>query len=192
MTTAVTIPTLETERLVLRAPRLSDAEFFVNFMQSDRARFVGGPMKGPSARRMAGRSFGHLAGHWVLRGYGLFIGALKSDPNTPLGGFGVFHPVTVDEPEFGWTLYNGANEGKGYVTEAMRRIIPWAWGVIGTNTAQSHIDEGNDASVTVARALGATFDAAETDRANAPGGDYHTEDGGPRVNIWRHHKGSMT
>ena len=192
MTTTITIPTLETERLVLRAPRLSDAEHFVAFMQSDRAKFVGGPMTGTSARRMAGRGFGHLAGHWVLRGYGLFMAALKTTPNIPLGGFGVFHPVTIEEPEFGWTLYDGAHEGKGYVTEAMRKIIPWAWGVIGTDTAQSHIDDGNDASVAVARALGATFDANETERANALGGDFYDEDGGPFVNIYRHHRGALT
>ena len=186
MSLDVHIPTLTTDRLVLRPQRLSDAKPFMDFMMSDRAEFVGGP----SSKRYAARSFASFSGQWVLRGYGLLIGALKSDPHTPLGGFGVFHPVHIEEPEFGWTLYDGANEGKGYVTEAMRTIIPWAWDVIGTDTAQSHIDEGNDASVAVARALGATFDAAETERANAPGGDFDDEDG-PHVNIWRHHKGAL-
>ena len=27
--------------------------------------------------------------------------------------------------------------------------------------------------------------------ANAPGGEFHSEDG-PLVNIWRHHKGALT
>ena len=189
MTSTFTIPTLETDRLILRAPQLSDTEHFIAFMTSDRAQYVGGTMMGPQGRRNAGRGFGNLAGQWVLRGYGLFIGALKSDPKTPLGGFGVFHPVTIQEPEFGWTVYDAAFESKGYVTEAMRKIIPWAWDVIGTDTAQSHIDDGNDASVQVAKALGATFDADETERANAPDGEFG--DAPQIVNIYRHHKGAL-
>ena len=187
MTLTVKIPTLETERLVLRPPQLSDAKAFMDFLMSPRAEFVGGPV----AEGHAARSFASFPGQWLLRGYGYFIGALKTDPETPLGGFGVFHPVHIEEPEFGWALYNAADEGKGYVTEAMRTVIPWAWDHIGTDTAQSHIDEGNEASVAVARALGATFDAEETRIANAPGGDFDDEDG-PHVNIWRHHKGALT
>lgn len=188
MSLTVTIPTFETERLVLRPPQLSDAGVFIAFLMSERAKFVGGLV----GEGHAARSFASFAGQWVLRGYGLLIGALKSDPKTPIGGFGVFHPAHIEEPEFGWTLYDASHEGKGYVTEAMRKIIPWAWDVIGTDTAQSHIDDGNDASVAVARALGATFDAAETERANAPGGDFYDDDGGPTVNIWRHRKGALT
>ncbi|MBU2994284.1 GNAT family protein [Octadecabacter sp. 1_MG-2023] len=187
MTLTVTIPTLETERLVLRPPQLSDAKAFMAFLMSERAKFVGGPV----AEGYAARSFAGFLGQWMLRGYGYFIGALKSDPETPLGGFGIFHPVNIEEPEFGWALYDAAYESNGYATEAMRTVIPWAWGVIGTDTAQSHIDEGNDASVAVAKALGATFDAEETRIANAPGGDFDDE-GSPLVNIWRHHKGSLT
>lgn len=185
MTTTYAIPTLETERMVLRPPQLSDADAFITFLMSERAKFVGGP----TAKAYAARSFASLPGQWLLRGYGYFIGALKSAPETPLGGFGVFHPVHIKEPEFGWALYDGANEGKGYVTEAMRKIIPWAWDVIGTDTAQSHIDDGNDASVQVAKALGATFDADETERANAPDGEFG--DAPQIVNIYRHHKGAL-
>jgi RimJ/RimL family protein N-acetyltransferase len=186
--TTVTIPTLETERLVLRPPQLSDAPAFMAFLMSERAEFVGGP----TPKGYAARSFASFPGQWVLRGYGYLIGALKSDPETPLGGFGVFHPVHIEEPEFGWALYDAKYEGKGYVTEAMRRIIPWAWPVLGVDTAQSHIDEGNTPSVAVAKALGATFDAAQTAIANAPGGEFYDEDDKTIVNIWRHHKGALT
>lgn len=185
MTTTYSIPTLETERLTLRPPQISDVDVFTAFMTSERATFVGGP----TDKAYAARSFASFSGQWLLRGYGLFIGTLKSDPETPLGGFGIFHPLHFEEPEFGWSLYDGANEGKGYVTEAMRTIIPWAWDVIGTDTAQSHIDEGNDASVAVAKALGATFDPITTEKANGPGGEFDSP--GNFVNIYRHHKGAL-
>ena len=187
MTTAVTIPTLETERMILRAPRLSDAAAYVRFKTSERSKFTGGPI---SENAAMGNFFG-IAGQWVLRGYGLFMATLKTAPDTPIGGMGIFHPTTFEEPEFGWTLYDGANEGKGYVTEAMRAVIPWAWDVMGVDTAQSHIDDGNEPSVAVAKRLGATFDARQTEIANAPGGEFHSDDG-PLVNIWRHNKGALT
>ena len=42
MTVTVTIPTLETERLILRAPQFSDANAYVAFKTSERAKFTGG------------------------------------------------------------------------------------------------------------------------------------------------------
>lgn len=186
MTQTFTIPTLETERLVLRAPQPSDMAAYVGFKTSERSKFTGGPIDAFKAST----NFAAIAGQWVLRGYGLFIATTKADPDTAIGGFGIFHPLmNQEEPEFGWTLYDGANEGKGYVTEAMRTVIPWAWDVMGVETAQSHIDVGNDASVAVAKALGATFDAKQTEISNGPGGEF--DDDGPFVNIYRHHKGAL-
>lgn len=182
----VHIPTLETERLILRAPVLQDVEYFVAYKMSERAKFTGGPLD----RETAQAGFFKNAGQWVIRGYGLFMAATQSDPKTIIGGFGIFHALNQKEPEFGWTLYDQGSEGKGYVTEAMRTIIPWAWPVMGVDTAQSHIDESNEASVAVARALGATFDAETTRIENTQGGEFAEND--TQVNIWRHHKGALT
>ena len=186
--TAVHIPTLETERLILRAPRFEDATAYIAYRTSPRARFTGGTIDASLARTL----FSSIAGLWVLRGYGLFMAALKTAPQNAIGGFGIFHTQKQEEPEFGWTLYDEQHEGKGLVTEAMRTIIPWAWDVMGVDTAQSHIDEGNDASVKVARALGAHFDAEQTKIANAQGGEFYDEGDSTIVNIWRHHKGALT
>jgi len=182
---ALTLPTLETDRLILRTPRLQDAEYYVAYKMSARAKFTGGPID----RNAAQAGFFKIAGQWVIRGYGLFMATTRDDPETVIGGFGVFHPLKWREPEFGWTLYDVAAEGKGYVTEAMRAIIPWAWPVMGVDTAQSHIDEGNHASVAVARALGATLDAETTRIENADGGEFADHD--TPVNIWRHQKGAL-
>lgn len=181
----VHIPTLETERLILRAPTLQDAESFIAFKTSERSKFTNGPLD----RAAAQVSFSAIAGMWVFRGYGLFMAALKTEPEIAIGGFGIFHPAKHEEPEFGWSLYDARYEGKGYVTEAMRAVIPWAWDVIGVDTAQSHIDEGNAASAAVAIALGASLDADATKTANAPGGEF--EDEAPFVNIYRHTKGAL-
>jgi len=144
---------------------------------------------GPITTEAAKQSFFALTGTWLLRGYGLFVATLKSEPDARVGGFGVYHPAKHEEPEFGWSVWSGRFEGKGLVTEAMRAIIPWAWTVLGVNTAQSHIDEGNTASAAVARALGATLDTDQTEIANAKGGEFFDED--VHVHIWRHHKGAV-
>ncbi|MEP1767935.1 MAG: GNAT family N-acetyltransferase [Sulfitobacter sp.] len=182
----VSIPTLETERLILRAPQMRDSAAYVGFKTSERSKFTGGPI----AENVARSNFSAIAGQWVLRGYGLFMATLKTAPDIAIGGFGIFHPERQEEPEFGWSLYDEAYEGKGYVTEAMRTIIPWAWDVIGVDTAQSHIDEGNAPSVAVATSLGATFDPVTTKKANAPGGEFEGHE--TFVNIYRHAKGALT
>ncbi len=184
MSLTVTIPTFETERMVLRAPRIEDAPVFRAFYKTDRARFVGGPHDDDTDLN---RAFGSIAGLWMLRGWSLLIGELKSAPGVAIGGFGTYEPLHWPETELGWTLYDGALEGQGLVTEAMRAIMPWAYDHVGTDTFISFIDEGNDASVQVAKALGARFDAETTEKVNAPGGTFGDK-ADQQVNVYRHWK----
>ncbi|WP_298858392.1 GNAT family N-acetyltransferase [uncultured Sulfitobacter sp.] len=188
--TTIHIPTLETERLILRAPSRQDIQFYVAFKTSQRSAFTDGPHDPATATAL----FSEVAGQWIMRGYGLFMATTKADPDTVVGGFGVFHPEGQEEPEFGWSLYAAEHEGKGYVTEAMRGVIPWAWTVLGVNTAQSHVHAGNDASVIVAERLGAAFDPEQTRIASAEGGQFYDPArpiDKPKVHIWRHTKGQL-
>ncbi|MEM9638665.1 MAG: N-acetyltransferase, partial [Pseudomonadota bacterium] len=61
-------PTLETERLILRGPKTSDAEAFMGFYATDRSKFTGGPM----TPRQAWNFFGTEIGHWAIHGFGMF------------------------------------------------------------------------------------------------------------------------
>lgn len=156
--TTLTIPVFETARLVLREPRMSDLGAFTAFLQSDRARFVGG---GPHRTEFdSARSFGHIAGGWVLRGYGPHVFCLSD--GTSIGHGGPWFPAHWPEPEFGWCLWSDEHEGQGYVTEAMRTLLDWAFTGLGLPTAVSYIDPGNDASAHVARALGGALDPKAT------------------------------
>ena len=186
MTQTVTIPTLETERLILRAPAMSDTDGFSDLYADERSRFIGGP--NPD-RKATARAFGHVAGLWVLRGVSSFVADVKGGP-TSIGSFGPWHPYHWPELEFGWTLWSAEHEGKGYVTEAMRTIIPWTWDRVDVDSAISVIDESNTASVRVAEALGATFDADATDRYNAPGAVFH-DDVRDIALIYRHRRGAL-
>ncbi|MCY4334356.1 MAG: GNAT family N-acetyltransferase [Litoreibacter sp.] len=153
MSVSFQTPTLETERLILRGPKPSDAEVFVAAYAEERMQYAGGPM----AKRQAWNFFGTEIGHWVMRGYGMFFVTLKGD-DTPLGIVGHWHPNTWPEKEVGWVLFSDAYEGKGYVTEAARACVDHAWRVLKWDSVVSYIDYANAGSIRVAERLGAKPD----------------------------------
>lgn len=166
--TDIHIPTLETERLVLRAPKPSDFPSYVAFRTSDHAKGVGGPY----TEVQAYSHFCELVGHWMFRGYGRWIVADKTD-DTPLGVVGIFHPADWPEPEIAWSVFENA-EGKGIAFEAAQAARKYAYDVVGLNTAISFVMPENTRSMSLAKRMGAS-----------PDGDYHHPDLGP-LNIWRH------
>lgn len=183
MTLTVEIPTLETGRLCLRAPRMDDMAAFAAFMGSGRARFVGGPV---TERTALARAFGHVAGLWVLRGYGCFVAEARATGRA-VGLFGLWYPQPWPEPEFSWAVWDPDAEGRGFATEAMRALIPWSFRRAGIDTAISVVDADNAASRRVAERLGARLNAADTVAANSPGTPFHS-DAAAHVVVYRHRR----
>ncbi|WP_212525143.1 GNAT family N-acetyltransferase [Actibacterium sp. MT2.3-13A] len=163
MSLSVNTPVIETERLVLRAPKLSDFEPFLAFMQSDRARFV---RRAEIDRDTGWRAFAHVAGMWMLRGYGSFIFSARDDDH-PLGMAGPWHPITWPEREIGWALWAPEAEGNGLAFEAARAARDFARETLGWDAAVSYIDPQNARSIALAERLGAVLDPA----AQTPGGE---------------------
>ncbi len=147
-------PVLETRRLILRAPRAGDYAPWAAFAASDRARYIGGPIVG----RLSWRAMGHLTGHWVHRGFGMFIFSLHSDPDTPLGMAGPWFPEGWPEHEIGWSVWADGAEGTGLATEAATAARDHAFGTLGWTTAVSYIDRDNARSIRLAEKLGARRD----------------------------------
>jgi RimJ/RimL family protein N-acetyltransferase len=167
-------PRLETQRLVLRAPRSGDFPHWVTFATSDRAKYVGGPLN----RMMAWRSMCHMTGHWVHRGFGMFIFSERTAPDTPLGMAGPWFPEGWPEPEFGWSVWSPAAEGRGFAFEAARAARIWARDALGWTGAVSYIDRANLRSQALARRMGAVRDPA----AAVP--DFGEKD--DPTEVWRH------
>lgn len=159
--TRVSIPTIETERLILRAPRREDWPVYAAFMETPAAAFF----KGHGKPTEAWRSFGVTLWHWADIGYGPFAVTLKGD-NACLGLVGPKCPPGWPEGEITWMVF-GAAEGKGIASEAARAALGFAERDLGWTTAVSYVDEPNRRSISMAKRLGASLDKT----AKAPGPD---------------------
>lgn len=155
-------PVLTTERLILRAPVAGDWPFWRDFAASDRARFIR-PAEFDSAKSW--RAFGHVIGHWVMRGWGSFIFTARGD-DRPFGMAGPWYPESWPEREIGWTVWTEEAEGRGYAHEAAAEARAYAFDNLGWDTAVSYIDPENLRSIALAERLGAILDetAAVPDR----------------------------
>lgn len=172
-------PVLETERLILRAPQGADWPFWRDFAATERAAFVGGGEPDPEKHW---RAFGHLIGHWAMRGYGVFVFCEKGH-DVPLGAVGPWNPAGWPEPEISWTVWSPDVEGKGFAFEAARASIRHVFDDLGWQTAVSYIDLKNARSIALAERLGALReDNAPTPKAPE----------GVQCAAWRHPKGNDT
>lgn len=156
MTTPVSIPLIETERLTLRAPRDTDFSVYREVLMSSRAQYIGGPF----SEQDAWYDFAAMAGSWVLRGYGPFAIETKADQQCI--GISVLHHEHGDpEPELGWIIAE-RHEGQGYASEAAKATLDFAVSNGAPDRLVSYIDAQNDASIRVAEKLGARRDDAAT------------------------------
>lgn len=138
---AALVPVIETERLRLRAPMLTDDPAYEAVFVSQRSVHMGGSFTAQAAFM----DFCQAVAGWMLRGAGVWTITTRSG-DAPLG----------------WGLTEGA-EGFGYATEAAMAILPRAFGYFGSGGVVSYIDAANHRSARIATRLGARRDAvAET------------------------------
>ena len=150
------IPTLSTDRLLLRGPSLADFEQSAA-MWADPAvvRFIGGH---PSTRQATWSRLLTYIGHWQALGFGYWV--ITDHAGGFLGEAGLANynrdmdPPLGDDPEAGWVLTEGA-AGRGIATEAMSAVLHWADATLPPPQGQvAIIDPDNLASLKVAAKLG--------------------------------------
>lgn len=142
------IPTLQTERLTLRAPSWDDFEAYAAFRGSDRAKMLGGPF----SRAQAFGQLAEIIGHWTLRGYGRWMVADRQTDEA-MGIVGLLYPEGWPEPEIAWSVFAAA-EGRGIAYEAALAARAYAYGTLGWTTAVSLVDPANTRSVALAKRMG--------------------------------------
>jgi RimJ/RimL family protein N-acetyltransferase len=142
------IPTIDTPRLTLDAPRDTDFEGYASIVTTDRGRWVGGPF----TRKDAWLDFSQMVAGWVFRGYGN-LSIRPKGTAAYLGTVLLHHEYGDPEPELGWLLVREA-EGHGYAFEAGAAMRDWAFAHAGLRTFVSYIAPGNDRSIALALRLG--------------------------------------
>jgi RimJ/RimL family protein N-acetyltransferase len=141
------IPTLQTERLSLRMPRMEDWPKYYETMMSQRARFTGGP-------HVMGAAWGifcHDVAQWTLMGHGARM-LVDRRSGVCIGQVATNHGPLFPEHELGWLVYPDA-EGKGYAFEAAKAVRDWGFGRRRLKTLVSGIDPENGRSCAVAKRL---------------------------------------
>lgn len=149
MSTTFEIPTLRTERLVLRAFRAADLDAFAAIGANPAVRrFLGGNLL---SRTETWGLMERVLGQWALRGYGLFAVEIEG---RCAGWAGVLHPLEWPEPELAYTL-DQPFWGRGLASEAARAARDWAFAQLGLPRLASFILPDNARSIRVAEKLGA-------------------------------------
>jgi len=149
--TDVTIPTLHSARLTLRAFRADDLDAYAAMLaEPSVARFLGNGQ--PRDRVASWEAMARALGHWALRGFGLFA---VEHAGRLIGHAGLLEPPGWPRIELAYAIAPAA-QGRGFATEAAALARDWAAASLGLDRLVSFIRPANAASIAVARRLGAT------------------------------------
>ena len=150
------IPTIETERLVLRAPDADDYPVYRDFFADvEASRAYGGPMAAGGAWRVLATDLGH----WALRGYGRWAVEVR-DTGAMIGGCGLWWPEGSPRSELTWWIVPAARRD-GYALEASRAAVRFGYRTLGWALVETHMNDDNAAARGLAVVLGGTVIARE-------------------------------
>ncbi|MBB6096633.1 RimJ/RimL family protein N-acetyltransferase [Deinobacterium chartae] len=148
--------TLETERLLLRAPTVADyPDSRAMWADPGVTRFISGrPLGGEESWSRLLRNIGH----WVALGFGPMVVHEKASGRF-VGEVGLMNfrrdtePALPDAPEIGWVLAPWSH-GQGFAGEAVRAVLGWGDAHLGAGRTVCMIDPENAPSLAVARKCG--------------------------------------
>ncbi len=152
-------PSLENDRVKLRAYLRSDFEPFAALFGSERSRYIDGPVP----RAVAWDLFAAGAGRWQLVGYGAWAIECKST-GQPAGFVSLNYPILDDARELGYGLFAGF-EGRGLAIAATRLARDFAYESLGWQDMVSCISKDNHRSVHLVEKLGAFLDHERTEES---------------------------
>ena len=151
----MTIPTVETDRLRLRAHRTEDLDLYAALWSEPAViRFTSGR---PLTREEVWSRLLRYVGHWTLFGFGFWAVEEKASGEV-IGEVGVAEfergiEPRLTHPEAGWILTARAH-GKGYGTEAVRAAVTWTEGRLGSPHLMCIVHPDNGPSIRVAEKCG--------------------------------------
>ncbi len=159
-------PTIETERLVLRAWTRADREAYFSMLQEPAVHRHFGPE--PMGMEECWRRLVASAGSWLVNGFGGWAVERRSDGRL-VGMTALFTawrdlvPQFGDEPEMGW-IFATETHGQGLAGEACEAVLAWAESNLDPTPIWAIIAPANEPSFKLARKLG--FDRLEDSAYN--------------------------
>ncbi|HEY0113797.1 MAG TPA: GNAT family N-acetyltransferase [Allosphingosinicella sp.] len=150
------VPTLQTERLRLRAIRESDLDRWTEVCADPEVvRYLGGSA---FSREDTWRRLLTTAGSWAILGYGYWaVERKEGGPMIGHAGFSDFKrgmtPSIEGLPEMGWVFARDAH-GQGYASEAVAAGLAWAAEALSGREIAAIISPGNQSSIRVAEKAG--------------------------------------
>jgi RimJ/RimL family protein N-acetyltransferase len=144
---------LQTERLRLRAFSDGDLDAYAAMCADPEVMRYLSATGALLSREDAWRQMALFAGHWTLRGYGMWA-VEERESGRFIGRVGLHRPEGWPDLELGWSLARAA-WGKGYATEAARAAAAYAFGELRRTHLIHLILPGNTRSIRVAERLGA-------------------------------------
>jgi RimJ/RimL family protein N-acetyltransferase len=142
---------LETSRLILRQPRLSDFDRWAEFMaDAEASNYIGGAQPKP----VAWRALAAMAGSWAIAGFGMFS-VIEKASGEWIGRLGPWQPDGWPGTEVGWGIRR-EYWGRGYAVEGSIASIDWAFEKLGWTEVIHTIAPENLNSQALARRLGST------------------------------------
>ncbi|MCC6437403.1 MAG: GNAT family N-acetyltransferase [Acidimicrobiales bacterium] len=152
----MTIPVVETERLLMRGFTEADLPAYSDMMRAPEVR---DSLRLPDTfdEYAAWEQLVAFTGQWVLRGTGQWA-VVERESGRLVGRAGTHHPHRRDWPgvEVGWTFHPSV-WGRGYATEAGGAAVDWAFSNLDVDVLHAMIHVENPRSMVVARRLGFTL-----------------------------------
>ncbi len=145
-------PRLETDRLILRGWHETDFDGFAALLADPEvARWI--TLEGrPQTRAIAWRNMASVIGHWVLRGFGMFVVEDKASGHFA-GYAGPLRPEGRPALEIGWAI-STEFQRRGYGVEAARAALGFMFDNLGEDRVIAVIHPDNGPSAALARAIG--------------------------------------
>jgi RimJ/RimL family protein N-acetyltransferase len=159
----VSVPHLQTERLLLREYRREDFDAFAAHLANRES----SPVSAPADRQTAWRIFGSHAGLWLVHGAGWWS-VEERQTGQLVGNVGAFFREGSTEMELGWNTYS-AFWGQGFASEAAAAVLKHALEIRREPKVRALIAPANESSIRVAKRLGLAYEGETELFGNAIG-----------------------
>ena len=147
---------LQTERLLLRAFSDADLDAYAAMCADAEVMRYLSVTGALLSREDAWRQMALFAGHWALRGFGMWAVEERGSGRF-IGRVGLHQPEGWPDRELGWSLAREA-WGRGYATEAAMALVEHARTALAATRVVATVDPANAASRHVLEKVGMTAD----------------------------------